>query len=122
MCLRYMRADLCEGGCPQFEDAVHEGYRSIIGYGMWVFFMWFAEEAYGDGAPSCRCVSQFGHELEEAVNEVMDLLQQVFYDFIRDGVWSRRFTDRESSESGDVISLRECVLNGRKRLCDGWCL
>ena len=34
---------VCEDGSPDFEDAIHEDDRSIVGYVVRVFVTWFIE-------------------------------------------------------------------------------
>ena len=69
--------------------------------------------------PSRRCVPQLGHKLEEAIDEVMNFLREVFDDFVRYSVGSGCFTYGGAGKGCRVVSFGECLIHGREGLSDG---
>jgi hypothetical protein len=71
-------ANISENEGQEFEDAIHEGCWSILGFVMWTFFVWFVEQAGGASAQLTRFVAVFGHDEEICVYEM--------YAFLLEGV------------------------------------
>jgi hypothetical protein len=77
-----------EDGCPEFEDAVHQGYWSVVRLVIWVFVL-FVYELCGACALFLGGVGVFSHDCEEGVDDVVCFIGEEFTDLVRYGVRSR---------------------------------
>ena len=112
-------AYVCEDGCPEFEDAVHECDGSIVRGVVRVFFVGLVYECGGTGAPGCGGVAESGHDGEGSVDKIVGLVGEEFDDLVEDCIRSGGFAYGHSVNRFVVVVFCEVVCEGvlGVRLC-----